>query len=59
MIMDDHGEVAYQPQYHKEGRIGLYVKEPSMKNKFPSLEEALGWAANHHNISKDKLKLKM
>ena len=59
LIMDDTGSFTYQPQYHKDGRVGLYVKEPLMKNKFPSLEEALDWAAKHHKISKDKLKLKM
>lgn len=59
LIMDDYGKVTYQPQYHKDGRVGLYVKEPLMKNKFPSLEDALDWASQHHNISKDDLEMKM
>lgn len=59
LIMNDYGKVTYQPQDHKKGKVGLYVKEPLMKGKFPSLEEALDWAAKHHNVNKEDLELKM
>lgn len=58
-MMDDYGKVMYQPQDRKDGKVGLYVKEPLMKSKFPSLEEALDWAAKHQNVSKDDIELKM